>query len=271
MILHMKRSCSKKAELLAKIYDHSTSAYKYGYQLLTMMWSDGNTSIPLDSRLISTENAKNRINEAKSFDKRSNAHKIRKEAQSKANSVVLEILKRVKKYSIGTNYVLFDTWFCFPTSLINIKKLGFNVIGMIKKTPKQHFVYNHKAMPLTEIYRINRKRRGNSKYLLSVIVQVCSGNNYIPAKVVYVRDRNNRKKYLCLISTDITLSEEEIIQTYGKRWDIEVFFKICKSQLKLTSECRAISYDAMTAHVAIVFSRYMILRMSKDAVQTSAR
>ena len=29
--------------------------------------------------------------------------------------------------------------------------------------------------------------------------------------------------YLVLVSTDLTLSEEEIIQTYGKRWSIEVF------------------------------------------------
>ncbi len=36
------------------------------------------------------------------------------------------------------------------------------------------------------------------------------------------------------------LSEEEIIRVYGKRWDIEVFFKICKSCLKLVKECRSI-------------------------------
>ena len=47
---------------------------------------------------------------------------------------------------------------------------------------------------------------------------------------------------------------------YGKRWQIEVFFKICKSMLNLVGECRSLSYDALTAHVAIVFTRYMLLR-----------
>ena len=46
---------------------------------------------------------------------------------------------------------------------------------------------------------------------------------------------------------------------YGKRWDIEVFFKVCKSYLKLSKECNSLSYDAMTAHTAIVFTRYMML------------
>ena len=55
------------------------------------------------------------------------------------------------------------------------------------------------------------------------------------------------------------LSEEEIIRIYGKRWDIEVFFKTCKSYLRLQKECNSLSYDAMTAHVAIAMVRYMIL------------
>ena len=62
-----------------------------------------------------------------------------------------------------------------------------------------------------------------------------------------------------MITTDMDLSEEEIIRIYGKRWGIEVFFKFCKSYLKLSKECNFLSYDAMTAHVAIVFTRYMML------------
>ena len=80
-----------------------------------------------------------------------------------------------------------------------------------------------------------------------------------PAKLVFVRNRNKKKDYLAIISADITLDEDEIIRVYGKRWDIEVFFKICKSYLQLTKECRSLSYDAMTAHVAVVFVRYMML------------
>lgn len=41
--------------------------------------------------------------------------------------------------------------------------------------------------------------------------------------------------------------------------DIEVFFKVCKSYLHLSKECRSVSYDAMTAHTAVVFTRYMML------------
>ena len=85
----------------------------------------------------------------------------------------------------------------------------------------------------------------------------------IPAKIVCVRNRSNRKDWLAIICTDMELDEKEIIRIYGKRWDIEVFFKTCKQMLKLESECRSLSYDALTAHVSIVFTRYMVLSVEK--------
>ena len=81
----------------------------------------------------------------------------------------------------------------------------------------------------------------------------------LPAKFVYVRNKSSRKDWLVIVSTDMELSEEEVIRVYGKRWDIEVFFKACKSYLNLVKEYRGISYDAMNAHVAIAFSRYICL------------
>lgn len=140
------------------------------------------------------------------------------------------------------------------------------MIGMVKKTPKMFFRYNNEDMPLTSIYKKNKKKRGRSKYLLSVMIEVVKDGGVIPAKVVYVRNRNKKKDCLCLISTDISLNEEEIIRIYGKRWDTEVFFKVCKSYLNLSKECNALSYDAMTAHTAVVFTRYMMLSLeSREA------
>ena len=149
-----------------------------------------------------------------------------------------------------------------------VKGIGYDIIGMVKKTPKMFFRYNGEDLSLMSIYNKNKKRRGRSRYLLSVMVDVIKDGNIVPAKVVYVRNRNKRKEYLCIISTNTELDENEIIRIYGKRWDIEVFFKVCKSYLHLSKECRSISYDAMTAHTAVVFTRYMMLstenRESRD-------
>lgn len=99
-------------------------------------------------------------------------------------------------------------------------------------------------------------------------VAVVKGEESLPVRLVFVRNRNNRKDWLILVTTDMSLTEEEVIRIYGKRWEIEVFFKVCKSYLRLEKDCRALSYGAMTAHVSIVLLRYMFLaleqRESKD-------
>ena len=69
--------------------------------------------------------------------------------------------------------------------------------------------------------------------------------------------------WLAIICTDPTFSEEDIIRIYGKRWQIEVFFKTCKSMLNLIDECHSSSYDALTTHVAIVFAKYKLLAMEQ--------
>lgn len=256
-----ERNRSKKVELLAKAYDHAKHCYKFGFRMLTLGWSDGNTFLPVNSILLSTENKKNRVNEATVVDKRTVGYKRRMLAVKKGTTAMLELLKSAKKADIPAKYVLFDSWFSSPSSLHSVKEIGYDVIAMVKKTPKMFFRYNGEDMPLTSIYNKNKKRRGRSRYLLSIMIDVVKDGKAIPAKVVYVRNKNKRNEYLCLVSTDVSLSEDEIIRIYGKRWDIEVFFKVCKSYLKLSKECRSMSYDAMTAHTAIVFTRYMMLSL----------
>jgi IS4 transposase len=65
---------------------------------------------------------------------------------------------------------------------------------------------------------------------------------------------------------DVFILDEEVVQLYGKRWDIGVFFKTVKSYLKLTGECYSRSYDVLVAHTIVVFSRY-ILDRSNNAGQ----
>ena len=256
-----ERNRSKKVELLAKVFDHAKHKYRFGFRMLTLGWSDGSTFLPVNSILLSSENKRNRINEAVVVDKRTVGYRRRRLSMEKGTHAMLELLRAAKNAAIPAQYLLFDSWFSSPSTLYAVKAVGYDVIGMVKKTPKMFFRYNGEDMSLISIYNKNRKRRGKSKYLLSVIVDVVKDNEIIPAKVVYVRNRNKRKEYLCLISTDVNLDEDEIIRIYGKRWEIEVFFKVCKSYLRLSKECNSLSYDAMTAHTAVVFTRYMMLSL----------
>jgi hypothetical protein len=123
---------------------------------------------------------------------------------------------------------------------------------------------NGKAQTLSQIYTSSKKRPGKSKYLLSVMVKIHNqAGDTLDVRIVFVRDRNNKKKWIAILSTDLELNEETVIQLYGRRWSIEVFFKVCKSYLSLGREFQQLSYDAITAHTAIVYMRYMLLALEK--------
>lgn len=261
------RSRSKHVELLARVHDHTGKGSKFrrGFRKLTLAWTDGCTLIPLLFRHLSSENKKNRYNEIDpGIDKRSCGYKARLQAVSTGPKVLLEMLAQAVKAGIPSKHVLFDCWFSFPATIIGIAKLKLNVVARLKKSPKIKYLLGDEKMTLSQIYASAKKRRGKSKYLLSVPVKLYSKEGEtIDARIVYVRDRNNKKNWIALISTDMNLTEEEIIQLYGKRWDIEVFFKVCKSYLNLGKEFQGLSYDAITAHTAVVLTRYMILALEK--------
>lgn len=256
------RTRSKAVELLCWVKDHADgNKSKKGFRMLTLGWTDGNSFIPVAFNLLSSANPKVLINPAKkSIDKRTVGYKRRETALNSSPDSALEMLKQALAAGIKANYVLFDSWFSFPATIIRICKMKLHVIAMLKDTPKIYYTFQGEQKSLRQIFRTVKKRRGRAKYLASVLVELHDKEgDTVSAKIVFVRDRRNKSKWLALISTDLELSETEIIRIYGKRWNIEVFFKMCKSYLKLAKEFQGRSYDMMVAHTTIVFSRYIML------------
>jgi hypothetical protein len=82
------------------------------------------------------------------------------------------------------------------------------------------------------------------------------------AKLVFVRNRN-KKDWLALLCTGENLPNEEIVRIYGRRWDIEVFFRTAKQHLELERGCQSRDFDALIAHTSIVMARYIFLSIEK--------
>ena len=261
----------KKTELVAKFFNHVTMKYQKGFRVLTLLWSDEYSNVPIDFCPLSSGKDNLLTCPAKSCDGRSIAGRIRKQARQKAPDLILQMLKDARKAGHRANYVLFDSWFATPKGITAIKKeFSLDVLAMLKKSSKVYYEYRDEQFDLKRIYAMNRKRPGRSKYLLSVeanLIQKEKGHivSRIPVRIVFVRNRANRKDWIALISTDLEISEEEVIRRYGVRWNIEVYFKTCKQYLKMLKECNSTSFDALTCHLAIVCVRYMILSVSQRA------
>ena len=258
------RTRSKSVELLAKVFDHVDHKYKRGFRMLTLGWSDGNTFLPLAFTLLSSAKEANRICPINpTTDKRSNGYKIKAEAIKKSPDAMIDLLTQALAYAIPGTYVLFDSWFTYPKTLIKILELKLHTIAMVKAMPKVFYTYEDKKLNLKSLYSTLKKKRGKAKIKASVVVEIGLDSQATPikAKIVFVKNQNKAKSWLAIISTDITLSDEEIIRIYGKRWDIEVFFKMNKSFLNLAKEFQGRSYNSMVAHTTIVFTRYIMLSM----------
>ena len=252
----------KKTELASLVFDHVAMKFKHGYRLLTLGWTDGCTFLPINFSLLASAKEENVLGPHGNADKRSIAGKRRFMACRKSTEVMVELLRTALSAGHRAKYVLFDSWFSNPSQISAIKDLGMNVIAMVKRSSKRTYLFEDKQLDIKEIFSSCKKRRGRSRYLLSVAVKT-GRDNEISARIVCVRNRNNRKDWIAIICTDMSLDENDIIRIYGHRWEIEVFFKTCKSNLLLRKEYHGLSYDGITAHVALVFSRYMLLAVSK--------
>ena len=91
-----ERNRSKKVELLAKVFDHAKHKYRFGFRMLTLGWSDGSTFLPVNSILLSSENKRNRINEAVVVDKRTVGYRRRRLSMEKGTHAMLELLRAAK-------------------------------------------------------------------------------------------------------------------------------------------------------------------------------
>lgn len=127
------------------------------------------------------------------------------------------------------------------------------MIGMVKATNQRYQVHGH-DFSLKELYKVAIVKRSNKTGILRSITTTLADD--IPVKVVFVRHRTNR---LAILSTDVTLDEEEIIRIYGIGWDVETCFKCTKSLLQLGKEFQGRSFDMLISHTTIVFFRYILL------------
>jgi len=259
------RDRSKDVELLSRVHDHNTGRFVRGFRMLTLGWSDGNSFVPMMLSMLSSAKEEHRFAPMrKDIDKRTNGYKRRRESLRKSTDVLVEMVAIAKTAGTTARHLLLDSWFAFPGTVRRIKSLGIDTICMLKDMPKVTYDLHGFPLTLQGLYKSVRKRCGRAKVLAEVLVTIGADEqgDSVTAKVVFVRDRNSRK-WLALLSTDTTLTAEQIIKLYGLRWDIEVFFKMAKSFLNLAKEYQGRSFDAMVAHATLVCCRYIMLELVK--------
>lgn len=255
------REYSTKTELLARAFDHDNHRYLRGFRALTLGWSDGDTFLPVDFALISSKDAKQRLGTpASSMDQRAISGQRRAQAQRQMNDVAVELLRQALANGVKAHYVLFDSWFSSPKMFWALRQLGLDGLGMIKRSVKVYYVYRKRQYSVKGLYERLRhsKRHARKEYLYSAVVQAHIGNQEFPLRLVFVTNRHQGNNYLVLATTQLALRPRQIIQMYGRRWQIEGYFKLAKQYLRL-AKSQIQDYDGLCGHLAVVMVTYDIL------------
>ena len=203
-------------------YDHVSQRMAKGILMLNFHYTDDSgISIPLGHEIITkTESVW-----SEEYQKNIKKSKFTK------NEIMIDKLKILHLNNhVKFKYVLFDKWF---SSLANLV--------FINDTLKKKFVCpikSNRKIALTK----EDKDKGNYVNISTVDIEACSSRliylegykdpvNLI--KQVVKNGDDDKSVYLYLITNDITLNFQEVLEIYKKRWKIEEYHKSLKQNLKI--------------------------------------
>ena len=136
------------------------------------------------------------------------------------------------------SYLLCDSWYVCDKVMNSFIRRGFYTIGALKTN---RIIYPSGVKCSVKQFAESLKENADQFHTVTVkgrqyTIYRYEGNlNGIENAVVLisfpVEAMNNPKALRAFISTDVSLSTEEILNIYVNRWEIEVFFRNCKTKL----------------------------------------
>jgi hypothetical protein len=176
------------------------------------------------------------------------------------SQIAIDMVTRALKSGIYADYMLVDSWYSKPIFIKKMNDLGLKVISRIANNNKI-WNFTAKEKTLNAIYEKFKKLKTEKagtygkkikfKYF-SVIVE---HKNAGKIKIVFIK---TKEKLIPIASTDLEISDEEIIDIYKRRWDIEQGYKELREHFGFGKEENRI-YEALIARITLSFFAYNIV------------
>ena len=220
MLMH--KPWTKTNDIVCWHYDHVSQRMAKGILMLNFHYTDATgISIPLGYEIIT-----------KTEDVWSEKHqKYVKKSLFTKNEIMQDKLN-ILHYSneVKYKYILFDKWFASTNNLV-----------FIEEELKKKFV-----CPIKSNRRIalTLEERNNGKYVNISTIDIESGSSrliYLEGyekplrliKQVVKNDDDDKSTYLYLVTNDIGLSFQKVLEIYKRRWKVEEYHKSLKQNLKI--------------------------------------
>ena len=232
-----------------------------GVNVVSLNYSDGYSNFMIDFAISMGNYARVKFEEfTQELDVRTNAYKRRLEIMDGKSQIAIDMVKRTIKSGIYADYLLIDSWYSKPVFIKEMNDLGLKVISRIANNNKI-WNFKNKEKTLNAIYekQKNLKHTKAGKYgkkiqftYFSVMVE---HKNAGKLKIVFIKTSDN---LIPIISTDLEINDEEIIEIYKRRWDIEQGYKELREHFGFGKEENRI-YEALIARMTLSFFAYNIV------------
>jgi translation elongation factor EF-G len=193
-------------------------------------------------------------------DHRSNAYKRRIETTKGKLQIAIEMIQRAVSSGIYADYLLVDSWYSKPVFLQEMNELGLKVISRMANNNKiWNFTGKEKTLEAiyTRFKKIKTAKQGRYgkkirfTYLSAVVEHKKAGR----LKIVFIQ---TKEKLIPIVSTDLAISDDAIIEIYKRRWDIEQGYKELREHFGLGKEENRI-YEALIARITLSFFTYNLV------------
>lgn len=240
-----KEGRPKHMEGLGWHYSHSKTKTICGHCMVSSQYRYSNISFPYDFEMYRTEK-----------ESRKAATKFRTKID-----IAKEFIEEFEPFSDEKVYILIDSWYTSKEILASANTKGYKVIGGLKSN--RTFKLREKG-PKHSLSAYARNLRNASfdeiivdgvAYLVRRIDCWISGADQV---VILISKRKKDGSRCFILSTDTSLSNEEIIRYYGYRWDIETGYLYCKDRLGL-GHYQMRNMKAIEKYCALIFSAFCYL------------
>ncbi len=236
-----KVKTGRKGEHKAWFIDHCKKVYYKGFQVVMAVWSNGTVSIPIDTEI---KIGKARIKHAVRSHYLRGTHIAQRERMGKQKklTIAMQFIRRALQRRFPFRYVLWDSWYNCNESLRLVYEVlhpkGIHLISMLKRD-NQKYLLSGEYLTVNEIYCQSGKWQTQPETEIrykSVVVTILdkqgqkNPQDRLPlgqVKMCFFKYAG-QQDFKVIISTQIELSEIEILSLYLRRWSVEVVFRDLK-------------------------------------------
>ena len=243
------------------LYSNKEKRKIRGVNVISLNYSDGFSNFMLDFAIAVNKYARVAIEDfTHTIDHRTHAYKRRVESTKGKLHLAMEMVTRALNSGIYADYLLVDSWYSKPVFLKEMNALGLKVVSrMANNNSIWNFVGQDKTLEAlyTRYKALKKEKRGKhgKKITFSYFSVMVEHKKAGWVKIVFIKTQG---KLIPLVSTDRTISEEEIIQIYKRRWDIEQGYKELRAYFGFGKEENRI-YEALIARITLSFFTYNLV------------